>query len=98
MTAGEPLNLLVQAGLVGVFMVFVILTRRDDARERKEREESWKSFMQLQNDSLCQNLESLTNATEKLIERFTAHERKVDEGFAILLDRIRPGARGKSTQ
>jgi len=86
---GDPVGLLIQGGLIGIFMLYVILTRRDDAKERKERDAAWQNFMAEQNKTTCTNMETLAEVMGKLVDKFDAHEKKADSTFAVLLDRIK---------
>ena len=81
------LSLLLQGGLVGVFMVFTIWMRRDEQAERKERNANWQAFMEVQNKTFCENLEKNTEALTRLLVNFDQHDQRTSEGFAVMLDR-----------
>lgn len=87
---GDPINLLIQGGLIGIFMVYVILTRRDDAKERNERNDSWQEFIATQNEITCANIKIMADALNKVVDKFDLHDKKNDTNFAVLIDRIKP--------
>jgi|WetSurSiteA1Bulk_404760.scaffolds.fasta_scaffold218701_1 hypothetical protein len=85
----DPITLFFQAGMVGVFMAFVIWMRREEQKERVERNTNWQAFIQKQNDVLCQGMKDQTEVLSELLSRFEAHDKNTAEGFAVMLDRNR---------
>lgn len=84
--------------MVGVFMAFVIWMRKEEQKERVERNNNWQTFIQRQNDVLCQGMKDQTEVLMQLLSRFDEHDKNTAEGFAVILDRNKRRGSGEAAK
>lgn len=64
----EGYNLLAQLPVVGIFMLYMLYTRKLEAQERADRDEAWRNSLEANREAVGKVLDGLAAAVEKLAE------------------------------
>lgn len=75
----ELLSLFAQVPVVGIFLAYVVYARRQEATERQQREDAWRSFLGDEREARTESMGSLAAAIREL----SATQREAADKLAV---------------
>ena len=89
MPSADITALVFQGGMVGVFVVFVILWTDRMAKSKSDRDQAMREFFAFQRISDREVLQKLVDSVDKLGAALAAHDGKTDTAIATMQERTK---------